>query len=187
MSHGADRLDSVFLAEPVAFPRAIPYTAKPMQLVRSCGLQAPHAKASHGRLPHLLLPCQEVGVLSSGFGSTVVDSGTTYTFLPHSVYERLAAAVKMSCKSSGKCGKLLSSGDERGGRPKVGHSWSRICKFTLSDAVMERFPRLVSPLILVGRIALACAPCFAHACPSEDPVVEPPPHDEASATHSTEI
>jgi len=26
------------------------------------------------------------------------------------VYERLAAAVKMSCKSSGKCGKLLSSG-----------------------------------------------------------------------------
>merc|ERR1719375_1029023 len=41
------------------------------------------------------------------FGKTIVDSGTTYTYLPPVLYKALRAAVVEACGS--RCGKLLSN------------------------------------------------------------------------------
>lgn len=58
----------------------------------------------------------ELGILgqapvSTGdFGSTFVDSGTTYTYLPHGIYESLRSALLNYCKSNGKCGGAVYNG-----------------------------------------------------------------------------
>ncbi|CAE7357824.1 A39 [Symbiodinium pilosum] len=41
--------------------------------------------------------------ISGGFGHTIVDSGTTYTYLPERLYRQLKDAVKSYCESHNNC------------------------------------------------------------------------------------
>lgn len=43
-------------------------------------------------------------VLRGGFGHTIVDSGTTYTYLPSALYRKLAADVSSFCRKHRDCG-----------------------------------------------------------------------------------
>mmetsp|Transcript_8130 Transcript_8130/g.22067 ORF Transcript_8130/g.22067 Transcript_8130/m.22067 type:complete len:555 (-) Transcript_8130:128-1792(-) len=52
-------------------------------------------------------------VLDGGFGQTIVDSGTTYTYLPNSLYRKLDAEVRGYCSKNRDCG----------GRPLGGACW----------------------------------------------------------------
>ncbi|CAE7262577.1 APF1 [Symbiodinium natans] len=42
--------------------------------------------------------------LSGGFGRTIVDSGTTYTYLPDGLYRQLKSSVQTYCKEHNGCG-----------------------------------------------------------------------------------
>lgn len=44
------------------------------------------------------------------FGTSLVDSGTTFTYFPHAVYNRLAAALISACSTSPGCGAIREGG-----------------------------------------------------------------------------
>eukprot|EP00439_Symbiodinium_sp_Y106_P084967 s128_g27.t1 len=50
--------------------------------------------------------------LSGGFGHTIVDSGTTYTYLPDGLYRELKETVKSYCKQHNGCAAQGTSGTE---------------------------------------------------------------------------
>lgn len=73
---------------------------------------------------------KDTGMKLSGFGTTVVDSGTTYSYLPLELYKQLAEEVSRFCKENAGCG----------GQPHDDSCWR--LQGSSSREALARFPTL---------------------------------------------